>query len=321
MNAIPAGVEASLLESGFSSTEIAVVRRLLEYDAMTLRELAGRTAKSTGVLDQATKKLIQKGIVQREVINDSVKYTMTSLDAVLRWMEEDDLRKRELMTRRQRNFESFLRTVELDRKRPEIEYTEGVVNFPKAYRKLLGCGKTLLCYDPACLPVEEHPLRSFMSEWPRMRRKDGVFSNVIAHDTPRGRRYQSRDAFDYRRTVLVGEGECRYEFEKIVCGDAVACFNYAENRACLIKFPELASMERATFEALWRIGAAKSDRAPPPPSISSVTGLTASAPITCRAALIAPLRRGLRAFMAGRRRVVAFFCVGTAMILLAAVLL
>lgn len=321
MNAIPAGVEASLLASGFSSTEIAVIRRLLEYDAMTLRELAGRTAKSTGVLDQATKKLIQKGIVQREVINDSVKYAMVSLDAVLRWMEEDDRRKLELMTRRQRNFESFLRTVELDRKRPEIEYTEGVVNFPKAYRKLLCCGKTLLCYEPACLPAEDHPLRCFMAEWPRMRRKRGVFSNVIAHDTPLGLRYQSRDAFEYRRTVLIGEEKCRYEFEKIVCGDAVACFNYAENRACLLKYPELASMERATFGALWRIGAAKSDRSPPQPSISSVIGPTASAPVACRAALITPLRRGLRAFMAGRRRVVALFGPGTAVILLAAGLL
>ncbi|MBI2635814.1 hypothetical protein HYW84_00610 [Candidatus Peregrinibacteria bacterium] len=330
MKAIPAGIEASLLASGFSSTEIAVIRRLLEYDAMTLRELAGRTAKSTGVLDQATRKLIQKGIVQREVINDAVKYAMISLDAVLRWMEEDDRRKLELMTRRQRNFESFLRTVELDKKRPEIEHIEGVANFPQAYRKLLGCGNTLLCYEPACLPAEDHPLSCFMAEWPRMRRKRGVFSNVIAHDTQRGLRYQSRDAFEYRKTVLIGEEECRYEFEKIVCGDTLACFNYAENRACLLKFPELASMERATFGALWNSSAARQKNATGPGAPESKIQSFAAPALPARASAVfvhhggairAAIGSGLRGLRYGRKLTAALLGIASLFILMAAVLM
>ena len=261
MNAIPAGVEAALLEAGFSITEIAILRRLVVDNACTLRELAGRTGKSTGVLDQAVKKLLQKCIVKKETINAATKYSMTSLDAVLQWMEADDRRKREHMARRQQNFETFLRTIEQDKKRPEIEYFEGIENFPKAYRKLLGCGVEMLRYEPVFCSVEEHPLYDFMTEWIRIRRKHGVSSRVIAHNTPLGRRFQSRDPYEHRRTVLIEEGEYPFTFEKILCGDTLACFNYAEHRACLLKYPELVSMERSMFEALWRQCMAKQ---PPP---------------------------------------------------------
>ena len=108
MNAIPAGVEAALLEAGFSVTEVAILRRLVVDAACTLRDIAGRTGKSTGVLDQAMKKLLLKDIVKKESINNVTKYSMTSLDAVLRWMEEDDRRKRDLMARRHQSFEKFL---------------------------------------------------------------------------------------------------------------------------------------------------------------------------------------------------------------------
>jgi hypothetical protein len=52
MKEIPAAVEATMLDAGFSPTEILILRRLLEDDALTLREIAARSGKSTGVLDQ-----------------------------------------------------------------------------------------------------------------------------------------------------------------------------------------------------------------------------------------------------------------------------
>lgn len=321
MNAIPAGVEATLLEVGFSITEIAILRRLLEYDAMTLRELAGRTGKSTGVLDQAMKKLLQKNIVKKEVINDSTKYAMTSWDAVLLWMEEDCRRKRELMARKHKNFEEFLRTVEQDKKRPEIEYVEGVVNFPKAYRKLLNCGRQLLCYEPVFCSIEDHPLRDFMAEWFRIRRQRGVFSHVITHNTPLGRRYQSRDLFEYRKTALIEEKEYPFTFEKVLCGDIVACFNYVEKRACLLRYPELASMERSMFETLWRMGTEKNDKTLLESSVSHVA--SSSPPLSSFRAAARCLRTlpGLRALLLDRKSMAACLGVGALSVLLAVGLL
>jgi DNA-binding MarR family transcriptional regulator len=57
---LPAGIESYLKEAGFSATEMLIIRKLVEEDCLTLRELAGKTGKSTGVLDLAMKKLLQK---------------------------------------------------------------------------------------------------------------------------------------------------------------------------------------------------------------------------------------------------------------------
>lgn len=251
MNALPSGVEAALLEAGFSGTEIVILQRLLEKESLTLRELASRTGKSTGVLDLAAKKLLQKGIVKKENVNDSAKLTITTFDAVLRWMEEDEKRKRSLAARRHQNFETFIRSLEEDKKKPAIEYFDGLEGLACAYRKLLDCGKELLCYVPVFCTIEDDPLRDFKVEWFRMRRKKGIFSRVIAHNTPLGRRFQSRDPFEYRRTILVEESVYPFTFEKIICGNTVACINYTEKRACLLRYGELASMETSFFESLW----------------------------------------------------------------------
>src|SRR5205807_2254382 len=99
--------------------------------------------------------------------------------------------------------------------------------------------KEMLQYVPVYCSIEDDPLRDFYVEWFRSRRKEGVFSRVIAHDTPLGRRYHSRDPFEYRQTMLVPEEEYPFTFEKVIVGDYVACFNFAEKRACILKYPEL----------------------------------------------------------------------------------
>ncbi len=252
MNSIPAGIETSLLAAGFTPTEVLVVRKLMESDALTLRELAARTGKGIGVLDQAVKKLLRKNILRRDTINDSAKYTLTSLDQVLHWVETDMNQKREVLQRQHQNFEQFIRTFEQDKKRPDIQYFDGLDGLATAYRKLLERGKEMLAYVPVFCSIEDHPLRDFMVEWFRIRRNHGVFLRVIAHDTPLGRRYVSRDPFEYRQTVLVDEKTYPFTFEKIISGDTVACINYAEKRACLLRYPELSTMEKSLFEGIWK---------------------------------------------------------------------
>lgn len=97
---LPASIESSLLEVGFTATELLILNRLLDEDAVTLRQLALKTGKSTGVLDQAMKKLMKKGIISREEINGMPKYTLGSLQSVVSWMDKDLKEKHEQLKRR-----------------------------------------------------------------------------------------------------------------------------------------------------------------------------------------------------------------------------
>lgn len=252
MDALPSSIEAYLREAGFSGTEILILRKLLEADALRLRDLAIKTGKSSGVLDQALKKLLRKGIIAREIINESPKYTLHSLQAVRRWMEEDVRKKREMLLRKQRDFDSFIATIAKGKERPDMQYFETAEGIEQAYTLLLEKGKEFLQYLPITCKEEEDPLRDFRVQYFRERRRKGIFLRIIAHDTPLGRRFRSRDIFEYRKTMLVQPAEYPFAFEQIIVGGTIACFDHAKKRACFVEFPQLAESHRLLFESLWR---------------------------------------------------------------------
>ncbi len=252
MNALPQSIETALEEAGFVGSEILILKRLLEEDALTVREIASRTGKSTGILDQSMKKLVQKGIVEKQWINETTRYSISSLDSVARWMADDMRKKHELMLRRHQNFEAFLSTLKIDKNRPEVRYYDGIAGLATAYRELLKPGQELISFTPVYCAIEDDPLRDFHVEFFRDRRRRGIFQRVITHNTALGRRYQTRDPFEYRQSVLISETQFPFSFEKIVAGDYVACFNHSEKRACVMRYPELASMERGMFEGMWQ---------------------------------------------------------------------
>ncbi|HLC66049.1 MAG TPA: hypothetical protein VJK52_00235 [Candidatus Nanoarchaeia archaeon] len=252
MDILPASVEAYLVEAGFSDTEIMILKRLLE-DPMTLRELSAKFGKSTWGLDPAMKKLVRKNLVRREIINGSEKYTITSLQSIVKWMEQNMKEKHAALQRRQQDFESFIKTVSLDKTRPEMRHYHGDEGLQEAYMDLLALGgKEILMYLSVTTTAEADPLRELKVSLFRERRKRGIFSRVIAHDTPLGRRFQSRDPFEYRETKLVPEKQLPFTFEKAITGDTVACLNHVEKKACIMYYPELAANERMLFESLWQ---------------------------------------------------------------------
>jgi DNA-binding Lrp family transcriptional regulator len=253
MTALPHAIEQYLLASGFSPTEILILRHLLEGGAMTLRELAGKTGKSTGVLDSASKKLLKKQILTRETVNDSPKLTLGSLDALVQWVHEDRKRTIGEMERREKDLQSFVDSLETTVNRADIQHYDGLEGLQKAYMKLLRECRGQMCHF---LPVRttevDDPLRDFFVQYFRLRRKQGVVTRVIARDTPLGRRYQSRDIFEYRETLLVPEGTYAFGTEKVVAGDYVGTFNHAEQKAFIIRSKEMADGERAFFEGMWK---------------------------------------------------------------------
>src|SRR3989338_1144880 len=108
MSHLPASIEAYLEEAGFSATEMLIVRQLLDHGATTLREIAVKTGKSTGMLDQAMRKLLQKKIVVKETINDVPKYVLNSLQSIVECVEREIKEKQKELERRHQNFESFM---------------------------------------------------------------------------------------------------------------------------------------------------------------------------------------------------------------------
>ncbi|TSC60748.1 MAG: Transcriptional regulator, TrmB, partial [Candidatus Peregrinibacteria bacterium Greene0416_62] len=253
MTPLPASIEQYLLESGFSGTEIFILKHLLAGGSMTLRELAAKTGKSTGVLDSASKKLLKKGILGREVINETPKLTLFSLDAVVAWVHEDAEHKRTAMDRREKDLQSFVDSLSVEVNRADIQHYEGLEGLEQAYTKLLEeCSGAMLHFLPVRHTEVEDPLRDFLVQYFRLRRRQQVITRVIAQDTPLGRRYQSRDAFEYRQTLLVPESVYAFNTEKVVAGDWVATINHVENKAFLIRSKEMAHTEKAMFEAIWK---------------------------------------------------------------------
>lgn len=268
MTDLPVSVEAYLTDAGFSATEILVLKKLLEGEALTLRELAAKTGKSTGALDLGAKKLLSRRIINRESVNDTPKLLLRSLEPILSWVKRDTDEKLEGMKSRAKNFETFIASLTVESTRPEMEYYEGEEGLKKAYMKLLGFPvKEFLHYLPVTVREEEDPLRAFRVQYFRERHRRGIFTRIIAPDTPLGRRFQSRDAFEYRETQLLKEEEFPITFEKIIVGETVACFNHIEQRACFLKYPELANTERVMFELLWR-------RAKEPPTQPQTVAVT-----------------------------------------------
>ena len=220
---------------------------------MTLRELAAKTGKSTGVLDSASKKLLKKGILGREVINETPKLTLSSLGAVVAWVHEDSEHKHRAMERREKDLQSFVDSLSVEVSRADIQHYEGLAGLEQTYTKLLEeCGGHMLHFLPVRHTEVEDPLRDFLVSYFRLRRRNGVITRVIAQDTPLGRRYQSRDVFEYRQTLLVPESVYAFNTEKVVAGDWVATINHEENKAFLIRSKEMAHTEKAMFEAIWK---------------------------------------------------------------------
>ncbi len=251
MGVLPSSIESYLRDAGFSPSELLILQRLIQEDAMTVRELASKTGKSIGALDQAIKKLLSKEIISREVINDQPKYTFATLQPIIKWMQEDMRRKQEQMERRHQNFESFVASLKLDKNRPEMNYFEGWDGLKKAYSLLLNTGDLMLEYDPAVYKAEEDPLRDFKVEYFRERRRRRIFPRILAPDTTYGRRFQSSDAFEYRKTVLLPPENFPIHFHKIITKGIVACISYKDQRACFIRYPEFAESERMVFDKLW----------------------------------------------------------------------
>ena len=252
---LPSSIEAHLAEAGFTQTELCILRYLLDGEPRSLRDIGAKSKKSTGVLDQAMRKLVRRKIVTREKVNGVYKFSLQSLDAVLKWIEDDEKNKQKLLKRRKQDFQSFANALKKDGLRPKMEYFEGEEGIAKAYEQMLTCEcEELIQFLPLDYKEEDDPIGKIRMEFNRKRKMKNLSMRVLTHDTQLGKRFRERDDFCFRTTKLVDESRCPISFEKIICGDTIACFNHLEKSAYFIHYPELAEGEMMQFNILWNEG-------------------------------------------------------------------
>jgi len=252
MNSFPTSIAANLKEAGFSSTEILMLKNACTEDIFTLRQMAAKTGKSTGVLDQAAKKLLQKGILRKEMINKKPQYTLSCPEAIGRCIKNHTTQKVNLLRRKEQDIDLFVESIEWQQSRPSMEYYKGFDGMKEAYREIFQQGANeLLQYKPVYYKEEDEPFKECREILIHERRRLGLGMKVIAHDVPLGRRLKSRDPFTNRTTVLVPQDRYPFALEQVIAGDMFVCFNFQKERACIIRFPEFVSSQSQLFLSIW----------------------------------------------------------------------
>ncbi len=277
---IPDHIVRFLAECGFTQTEILVLRHLLPGGASTLRELAGRAGKSTGVLDQATRKLIHKGIVQRSNVNGFAKFSVESMSALRSFVRERTRKQTEECQTRERDFERFLGTTDHTIARPDVRHLVGRGAMLEAYRELLDQGGELLHVRSSSPAKSNDDIHSFHEECERARRARGVFTRVIAEDIPKNRKLKSFDLFSFRTTLLAPHLAVTCCIEKLINADSICFLDFERNTACMIQSSALARAERHAFELLWGSLIAK-EKASATPDAKTAHGMSASKEHRC----------------------------------------
>lgn len=249
--ALPLSIEAYLRECGLTDTEMLIIKHLLAENLLTLRELASKTGKGNSAIDAGIKKLIQRGIVTREKFNDQPKFAVMDPQSIVTWAEKNMREQAQMLQRRHQNLAEFMENLNTSKNHPAIEHFEGEQGIMRAYDKLLQNRSEVLTYtNPAREPASA-ALAQFHTHYNRRRKVYGVFQRIIAPDSPIARRFQSRDPFEYRKTLLIPAEEFALSFDKIITGDVVACLDETSMDASFIKYEKLADAERQAFEKQW----------------------------------------------------------------------
>jgi len=251
MQHFPKSIESHLRTAGLAATEILILRHMADSSAYTLRQLASRTGKSTGVLDQAVRKLVLRKIIHRTNMNGVPSYTLASPDAMTRWINEQSREELTMLRRKEQDIHNFFKSIQLQKQRPQLDFYEGVEGIQKAYRQLIQESSDEIL---GFLPMEKgayKPLSFWQQGWTKERRRQHIGCRIIAHDSANGRRLQSRDDLEERKTILVPVSDCPIRVSQFIAGEAMICVDEKQQQACRLHFPHFAASQRSLFESIW----------------------------------------------------------------------
>lgn len=265
MDTLPISIEDHLADAGFSGTEVLLLRHLFSGQQFTIRELASKTGKSTGLLDQCIKKLIRKSIVQREMVNEVPKYTIHSVMSLSNYLRQHLHENINRLKRREEDVESYLSTLTQSSHRPHIEYFEGKKGIIQVWHKLIQDVGTndILGYIPLTNTINTE-YSDVQDEVVKLRRTARVHARFLTHDTLLGKRYQEKDIFCDRQTKFIASDRCLLNVAHVFSSTLYACIDYQLQSAYIIVFSDLVREKRALFEGHWVDADSHSEQVTPP---------------------------------------------------------
>ncbi len=246
---LPLSIESYLVEAGLTPVELLIIKRLLDEDALTVREIASKSGKSIGSVDQALKRLLQKNIVRKAMLNEQPRYFISSIDSMMKWIEKERMEKKKEEHKRDADFARYLAQIKEEKGKPELEYYSTMEGIHMAYTRLLETGSEILTYTT--ITPESVLMTPFGHSFTEQRRFKKVMQRFIVPDTCEARKFQSRDYLEFRKTILIPPHEFQYESEESISGDYVLSVNSEKSEATFAKHSKLAQGLRSAFEALW----------------------------------------------------------------------
>lgn len=253
MVSLPISIEDHLAQAGFCGTEILVLRHVLSGEQYTIRELASKTGKSTGVLDQSIKKLLRKKILVREIVNTTPKYTIGSLATLSIYLQSYFTNHVSQTQRRANDMTNFLHSLEVENSQPKVEYFIGKVGIEKIFKRIAKCASgadTIASY----MPISPEMLEDFAdahAEFTRFRRAHNITLQVLTHESQLTKRYQSEDCYNNRQTRFIRPDQCLLYIEHVITDSAYFCIDYKRLTGYMILYPEFSAEKRSIFNALW----------------------------------------------------------------------
>ena len=249
----PISIEDHLKEAGFNVTEILILRNVLTGKQYTLRELASKTGKSTGHLDQSMKKLLKRGIITKVIINNRTKYTLDSISALSKYIQKYFTDHVSTVKRRSQDVSAFFSTLRIEHSRPSMEYFDGDSGIKAFYERLqkeLEPHEQLLSYMPVTPQIKEQ-FGQYIDQFTQFRRKQSIPLKVLTHNTLEARRYQSKDMLYNRETRFIEPDRCLLYIEHLLSNTAYCCIDYKNNAAQIIVYKEFVEEKRSIFMSLW----------------------------------------------------------------------
>ncbi len=250
MLSLPISIEQQLYELGFSTTELLIIRRLMEDANHTIRTLAKKTGKSTGVLSQAMKKLMDRGLVQHDMQNATQAYTLASATNICRYIAEIHTMKKDELERKEENFRRFIE--QLTEKKPQEELLHfNARTIERALQIMLKDTQEICIYTPHLLCPESSSLRKIFDAFHRERMRRNIFLRVIAPLTQENIKEAMKDGLSSRKSLLLDAERYPISFERILTPNSLLCIDLKQGDARLIQFPSLAAHEYQYFVKLW----------------------------------------------------------------------
>lgn len=255
MTYVPLSVEQQLKESGFSGTEILVLRHLLAGCHCTVRELASKTGKSTGVVDQSIKKLLRKQLVQRQSVNGAPSYSLGSTKQLSVHLQQSVGAHIETLHRRAKDIDQYLASIELEHNKPTMEYFAGRKGMKALISRLIALStdnSDIVAYIPTSQFIQEE-YQQERDYFTQQRKGLGLHMRLLTHDTLLGKRLRELDPITSKETRFISSALCPLHVGHILAGAGYSCINYQKCEAYLVLFADFTAEKRAVFEGLWQL--------------------------------------------------------------------